>query len=223
MSFPTPLTDKRFFIDPVRCIGCKACVQACSECGTHRGRSMISLEFMERGSSTQTVPMVCMHCDDPTCAAVCPADAIKRTEDGVVQSSLKERCIGCSNCVNACPFGVPQYHADIDQMLKCDMCYDRTAYGLRPMCATVCPSEALFFGTLEEFQSRRRGTPVNEFQFGSQTIRTKVFMVLPDNEVRLDVDADDHASDRDGRFDRDVFDHVDPFADLEGLPMEVLA
>ena len=36
-----------------------------------------------------TVPVVCMHCDDPTCAQVCPADAIKKTEDGVVQSSLE--------------------------------------------------------------------------------------------------------------------------------------
>ena len=31
-------------------------------------------------------------------------------------------------------------------MMKCDMCYDRTSVGLRPMCATVCPSQALSFG-----------------------------------------------------------------------------
>ena len=53
--------------------------------------------------------MVCMHCEDPTCAEVCPADAIKQNEDGIVQSALKPRCIGCSNCVLACPFGVPKY------------------------------------------------------------------------------------------------------------------
>jgi Fe-S-cluster-containing dehydrogenase component len=163
--------------------------------------------------------MVCMHCENPTCAQVCPADAIKRTPDGVVQSSLRERCIGCSNCVDACPFGVPRYYPDIDQMLKCDMCYDRTAYGLRPMCATVCPSEALFFGTLEEFQSRRGGHPVNEFQFGNQTIRTKVFMILPNDEVRLDVDVTAHMDGDGGRFQGDAFDHVDPFAHLEPLPV----
>ena len=38
------------------------------------------------------------------CQQVCPADAIKKTEDGVVQSALKPRCIACSNCVPACPF-----------------------------------------------------------------------------------------------------------------------
>lgn len=209
------MSEMRFFIDPVRCIGCKACMQACSECSTHRGKSMIHLEYIERGSSTQTAPMVCMHCDLPTCAAVCPADAIKRTEDGVVQSSQSPRCIGCANCVNACPFGVPRYYPEIDQMLKCDMCYDRTSVGLKPMCASVCPSEALFFGTLEEFQSRRHGTPKNTFQFGMQTITTKVFIVLPEGEMGLDMDVISHM---DGRFDDQAFDHLDPFANLDPLP-----
>ena len=37
-----------FFIDPNRCIGCQACVQACSECDTHKGHSMIQLEYVNR-------------------------------------------------------------------------------------------------------------------------------------------------------------------------------
>ncbi|HMU81210.1 MAG TPA: 4Fe-4S binding protein, partial [Microthrixaceae bacterium] len=68
--------DKMFVIDQSRCIGCEACVQACEECGTHRGQSLIHLEFVDRGADTRTAPMVCMHCEDPTCAHVCPADAI---------------------------------------------------------------------------------------------------------------------------------------------------
>ena len=166
--------DSMFVIDQSRCIGCRACVQACAECGTHRGRSLIHLDEVDRGASTQTVPMVCMHCDDPTCAEVCPADAIKQNEDGVVQSALKPRCIGCSNCVLACPFGVPNYEAELDQMMKCDMCYDRTSEGLKPMCASVCPSDALWFGTAEEFAEQRTGTLVNEWRFGNQQVVTKV-------------------------------------------------
>jgi Fe-S-cluster-containing dehydrogenase component len=169
-----------FVIDQSRCIGCEACVQACAECGTHRGQSLIHLERVDRATSTQTAPMVCMHCEDPTCAQVCPADAIKQTEEGIVQSALKPRCIGCSNCVLACPFGVPKYVADFDQMMKCDMCTDRTSDGLKPMCASVCPSEALWYGTIEEFNDTRRGSLFRDFMFGRQEVRTKVYTVIDD-------------------------------------------
>jgi Fe-S-cluster-containing dehydrogenase component len=120
-----------------------------------------------------------MHCEDPICARVCPADAIKQTPDGVTQSSLKPRCIGCSNCVLACPFGVPKYLGAIDQMMKCDYCYDRTSVGKRPMCATVCPSQALAFTTREQIERTREGTAVNEWIFGDEVVRTKVFVVVP--------------------------------------------
>lgn len=169
-----------FFMDPNRCIGCEACVHACSECDTHRGHSLIHLEVLERSHSTQTVPMVCMHCDSPTCAEVCPADAIKKTGDGVVQSARKPRCIACNNCVLACPFGVPKMNVGFELMMKCDMCYDRTSAGLKPWCATVCPSGALYFGTFEEMEALRpRSEPINRFQFGRQEITTKVHMMVP--------------------------------------------
>jgi Fe-S-cluster-containing dehydrogenase component len=169
-----------FFVDPRRCIGCNACVQACSECDTHKGQSMIQLDYVDRARSPQTVPVVCMHCDSPTCAEVCPADAIKRTGDGVVQTARKPRCIGCNNCVLACPFGVPKMNSGMNLMMKCDMCYDRTSVGKKPMCATVCPSQALLFGTREEVARLRPGSRVlNVFRFGNQTITTKVNMLVP--------------------------------------------
>jgi Fe-S-cluster-containing dehydrogenase component len=183
------ISEKRFYIDPSRCIGCNACVAACAECDTHAGVSMIHLEQVRRGETVQTAPVVCMHCEDPACAAVCPADAIKKTPDGVVQSSLKPRCIGCTNCVYACPFGVPKYEVAINQMLKCDMCYDRTSVGKKPMCATVCPSGALFFGTPEEIADQRSGVPVNEFEFGGKTVKTLVRLMLPAGTPRLKVHA----------------------------------
>src|SRR5690606_24068531 len=57
---------------------------------------------------------------------------------------------------------------------------DRTSVGLKPMCASVCPSQALFFGTLEGMaQLRPHAEPVDTFCFGAQIIRTKVKMMVP--------------------------------------------
>jgi Fe-S-cluster-containing dehydrogenase component len=97
-----------------------------------------------------------------------------------VQSARKPRCIACGNCVVACPFGVPELYEDRKIMMKCDMCYDRSSVGKKPMCATVCPSQALFFGTREQIeQLRPLSTPVNTFQFGDQTITTQVYVMVP--------------------------------------------
>ena len=178
-----------FYVDPSRCIGCKACENACAECDTHRGTPMIHVDFVDRRNSIATVPTVCMHCDDPTCAEVCPADAIKKTEDGVVQSSSKPRCVACNNCVLACPFGVPKMMARLEQMQKCDMCYDRTSAGKRPMCATVCPSQALSYVRPERMARERREKPTNVFHFGRERVTTKVYYMVPPahDEVKVDV------------------------------------
>jgi Fe-S-cluster-containing dehydrogenase component len=181
-----------FYVDPARCIGCQACVNACAECETHRGTPMIHVDYLDRENSIATVPTVCMHCDDPTCAQVCPADAIKKTDDGVVHSSLKPRCIACSNCVVACPFGVPKMMVEIEQMMKCDMCYERTAAGKRPMCATVCPSQALAYLPAGQIKQERRERPTNIFFFGKQRVTTKVFMMVPEGAGSIAVDVVDY-------------------------------
>ena len=73
--------------------------------------------------------------------------------------------------------------------MKCDMCYDRTSVGKSPMCATVCPSEALTYVTPETIAKTRREKPVNVFWFGEQKIATKVFMMTPAgvDDIRIDV------------------------------------
>jgi Fe-S-cluster-containing dehydrogenase component len=71
-------------------------------------------------------------------------------------------------------------NTELKLMMKCDMCYDRTSAGKRPMCATVCPSGALFFGTREQIELQRvRSAATNVFRFGGQTITTKVNMMVP--------------------------------------------
>lgn len=152
---------------------------------------MVMVDFADRGHSVATQPTVCMHCSDPVapCAQVCPVLAILITPDGVVQQADASRCIGCQNCVYACPFGVPKIDLEARLMKKCNLCYDRTVRGLQPWCAQACPTGALWYGDYEQFIRERPGQPVNATMFGDQQVRTRVYHVLPAKAERLDIVA----------------------------------
>jgi Fe-S-cluster-containing dehydrogenase component len=150
---------------------------------------MIMIDFVDRGMSVATQPTLCMHCQDPVapCAQVCPVLAILITPEGVVQQAEPSRCIGCRNCVYACPFGVPKFDIEARLMKKCNLCYDRTSQGLKPWCAQACPTQAIWYGDYEEFVNERVGRAVNVTNFGTQSVQTRVYHVLPEDEPRLDI------------------------------------
>jgi Fe-S-cluster-containing dehydrogenase component len=76
-------------------------------------------------------------------------------------------------------------------MMKCDMCYDRTSVGKRPMCATVCPSQALSYVKPEEIASRRE-QPESLFVFGNQRVKTRVNMMTPAGAGAISIDVADY-------------------------------
>jgi len=183
------LAFKNIFVDSTRCIGCRSCEAACRECDSHKGESMIMVDFVNRAYSVATQPTLCMHCSDPVapCAQVCPVMAILITPEGVVQQAEPSRCIGCMNCVYACPFGVPKFDVEARLMKKCNLCFDRTSQGLQPWCTQVCPTQAIWYGTFEEFVNQREGHAVNFTDFGAQAVRTRNYFVLPEGVPTLDV------------------------------------
>ena len=154
---------------------------------------MIYIDFVERSNTVASSPTLCVHCESPLapCAQVCPAQAILVSQDGVVQSADETRCIYCENCGYACPFGVPKFNIAGHYMQKCNLCYDRTSQGKGPMCATVCPTQAIFYGTYEEWlqagRAKQGAKPVNTFYFGQQKVRTRNYVVMRQEDEALDL------------------------------------
>jgi hypothetical protein len=61
------------------------------------------------------------------------------------------------------------------------------------MCATVCPTQAIFYGTYEEWiaagRARQRAKPINSFYFGQQKVRTRNYVVMTEEDEELDLMA----------------------------------
>jgi formate dehydrogenase iron-sulfur subunit len=163
---------KGILFDSTLCIGCGACYQACKE---KNDQPQTSDAYLTDKLSARTYTVVnrrngrfirqmCMHCDTPTCASVCPVGALVKTADGPVLYN-EDKCMGCRYCMQACPFGVPRYewNSALPRVRKCTLCSDRIAAGLATACATVCPTGATKFGDrdelIEEAKARLRANP----------------------------------------------------------------
>ncbi len=150
-------------VDVTRCIGCYACEEACAErwgnpvTESHQLSSIQNTAVVEHDGVY--LPLLCMHCEKPTCASVCPVGAFRKTPYGPVIYD-QSKCLGCRYCIQACPFDIPKYewNKPNPKVTKCDMCYDRIRQGLVPACVEVCPAEARVFGLREELieEAKRR-------------------------------------------------------------------
>jgi len=83
---------KALLIDFTKCIGCQACVYACKESNKLPDPEK---EEEELSPSAYTVVKekedvyyrrLCMHCNDPTCASVCPVKAFEPLMNGKAPS-----------------------------------------------------------------------------------------------------------------------------------------
>lgn len=131
-------------VKPECCIGCRTCEIACDLAqGEHHSSNdryfHPRLQVIKFRSSTQ--PVMCHQCENAPCVAVCPVRALVQ-EQGCV-AAHEALCIGCKNCVMACPFGAIDISLTPEakiHIVKCDLCQQREG---GPECVRVCPTAAL--------------------------------------------------------------------------------
>ena len=169
-------------VDLDKCTGCDTCTIACkSENNTRplgspmpfkNGNGVIpdhvSYRWVVKKESgeypTPAVTFVtsaCNHCEQPACQPACPVGAIsKRAEDGIVLID-QDVCIGCKQCIHACPYGAPQFNSVTEKVEKCTFCVHRLYDGdgertqFEPACVTSCVGNALHL--VENFELAESG------------------------------------------------------------------
>lgn len=148
---------------PLRCIGCRTCMIACVV--AHEGKRIFEIDpdsytfnprlFMVK-TARLSAPVQCRHCENAACKQACTSNAIS-IRDNIVSIDTK-KCIGCKNCVIACPFGAVEIVETAEVANdgtpkkvanKCDLC---VGVADSPSCIRVCPTEALNLVTEESFE-----------------------------------------------------------------------
>ena len=150
------MTRYAMTIDLRRCVGCQTCTASCKGANATppgvQWRRVLDIESGEFPDVRRSfLPVACMHCGDPPCESVCPTRATTKRDDGLVAIDY-DLCIGCANCVMACPYDArsivhePHYaYGDapmaseakrfdpgrIGVSMKCTFCKDRIDHAAR--------------------------------------------------------------------------------------------
>lgn len=162
-------------VDLKRCIGCTGCSVVCkAENATPPGVLWLRVVKQESGTYPQvrrfSMPIQCMHCDEPPCLEVCPTGATFKHPNGIVDINA-DKCVGCRYCMMACPYDQrffndgescyfeegPTPYEEVGYrrhqegvVSKCNFCLPRLNQGLEPACVANCMTKARTFGDLDD-------------------------------------------------------------------------
>ena len=143
-------------IDTKKCVGCSDCVVACQTennvpIGYCRDWVVEAMDGTYPNLELEIRSERCNHCKTSPCVRCCPTGASHYEAGGIVTVNSGE-CIGCGACIESCPYDARYSHPD-GYVDKCTFCIHRVEKGQKPACVSVCPTNCMYFGDLEDPQS----------------------------------------------------------------------
>jgi len=187
---------KVFVVDLSICNGCYTCQFACKDEHVENdwtpiakpqpeiGQFWLKLTERVRGTVPKVKvayrPHLCMHCDQAPCIESCPVEgAIYKRDDGLVIID-PEKCTGCRNCMDACPYGTIFFNEDLNIAQKCTGCAHLIDSGWKePRCVDACPTLALKFMDEEEAAELIKGAESWMPEISDQTKPRVYYLHVP--------------------------------------------
>lgn len=150
-------------VDYSLCVGCEACTSVCKQIFevtpsifrtkiSERPTGRFYAGLTKGGMRKVFKKNACLHCNEASCVLACPTKACHKDENGLVVIDEK-LCIRCNYCAKNCPYNAISYDRPNAKMEKCSLCSARIAEGLEPFCSSICPTEAVKFGTFAEMMA----------------------------------------------------------------------
>jgi Fe-S-cluster-containing dehydrogenase component len=169
-------------VDLDRCSGCQSCIVACKfENNIGLGNYWCDVINVDPAGEHPNIemywlPIQCQQCGNSPCVAACPTGASYRDPDNNVVLINKEECIGCKECIVACPYSndtgdmrpsVRWFNEAENVTEKCTLCNHLTAAsdGVEntkdttdpahavPPCVHNCSCKARYYGDLDDPES----------------------------------------------------------------------
>lgn len=170
------LSEGYLLVDTRKCQGCLTCMLACSL--VHEGFESLSLARIQVVQNPfESFPgdihiAQCRQCVKPACLDACQFDALYvDPANGNVRIIDEDRCVGCGECVRACPFppgrSIWNFEARPPHSQKCDLCVtthfwqEEGGPDGKQACVTVCPMKAISFTQAVPLQEGEEGYNVN--------------------------------------------------------------
>lgn len=136
--------EKAIVIDYRKCVGCKTCEMICSL--LHEGicsSSLSRIRVVKDEKAGWNIPVTCAMCEKPVCLNVCPTGAVFKSQENGLITIDETKCIGCRQCIMACPFSHANFNPLKGVAFKCDRCAGD------PQCVKFYWTEAISYVPLD--------------------------------------------------------------------------